>query len=186
MYPSLNNPGGAPPPPLNTTAMAAAATNPYTPSTPTSGGSDARVRVEIASAYRSEPPVPLTSIESIPDSSNFQFDFEYERKVVKNADLKSEDPLEEMIGEGLGASEPHDPFLTAVNEYKQMGFPHDAACMAVGMYGIDGSQQDDALDFCKNYPRLKEMGFPPQTIAGALYMNKNDVQAATEQLMSSM
>lgn len=48
--------------------------------------------------------------------------------------------------------------------------------MAVGMYGFDSSTQNQVLEFCNHYERIKEMGYPPQTIAGALFMNKNNVQ----------
>jgi len=194
MYPSLNSGSGGPgqrPQHLNTTQVMAGGVGglgltqrPLSPSA--HGGAETRVRVEITEAYRIEPPVRLTSIEAIPDSSNIQFDFDYEHGVVrKGGGVNEDESLAEQLGEEFSQpSTPDDPLLQMITQYKQMGYTEEAVTMAAGMYGFDASKQETVVEFCGTYQRMKEMGFPPEAIAGALVMNKNDPRAATEQLMS--
>uniref|UniRef100_A0A061SCB9 UBA domain-containing protein n=2 Tax=Tetraselmis sp. GSL018 TaxID=582737 RepID=A0A061SCB9_9CHLO len=177
MYPSINSGGVSPT--LHTTVMA-----PSTSGTGSSApvpGNDVRVRVVIDTAFRSEPPVELTGIAEIPNSSNFQFDFDYEKAILLN-DEDADKPVNSAASVGVHI---RDEFISTVSSYEDMGFSHEAATMAVAMHGFGAGIQDQVIDFCKSFQKLKEMGFEAHEIAGALLMNKNDLQAASEQLMSA-
>mmetsp|Transcript_41582 Transcript_41582/g.107669 ORF Transcript_41582/g.107669 Transcript_41582/m.107669 type:complete len:193 (-) Transcript_41582:361-939(-) len=191
MYPSLSHGSGGERPQLNTTTMAGpvgGGSSGHAPLSPTHGGAETRVRVEIAEEYRIDPPVPLSSIEAVPASSNFQFDFAYEHRVVRRGGgnrSEDESSLVDQLGEELGrSSAPEDPLQKMLAQYKQMGYTEEAVSMAAGMYGVDTDKQETVIEFCSNYQRMKEMGFSPEAIAGALVINTNDARAATEQLMS--
>ncbi|CAI9092356.1 OLC1v1027572C1 [Oldenlandia corymbosa var. corymbosa] len=177
LYPKVGQPAGsypinAPPavPPRNTSFN-----QPHPPASSPGIG----IRVVLKPEYRITPPPPLSpQIRDIP-RSNFHFDFEFERKVL--AEAEKEAPNWSRLGlENLPSKPPDTTPLGAtpdpvVNKYIASGLGREAVSVAVANYGDNPTK---VKEFCDGYSALLEMGFSPNTVVEALLMYENDTSKA--------
>ncbi|KAK9291852.1 hypothetical protein L1049_019802 [Liquidambar formosana] len=145
------------------------------------------IRVAIKPEYRITPPPQLSpQLGDIPRST-FQFDFEFERKVLAEAEKDSLNwsrlGLENLPSKttesksSLGSVT--DPI---VGKYIASGLSREAVPLAVANYGDNPSK---VRDFVNSYTLLREMGFSSNNVAEALVMYDNDTDKALAHFLNS-
>eukprot|EP00243_Klebsormidium_subtile_P002800 TRINITY_DN15696_c0_g1_i1.p1 TRINITY_DN15696_c0_g1~~TRINITY_DN15696_c0_g1_i1.p1 ORF type:complete len:249 (-),score=19.17 TRINITY_DN15696_c0_g1_i1:163-909(-) len=140
------------------------------------------IRVTIKPAYRVAPAVQLSPQNIDVPRSTFMFDFDLERKIIEEAERgnweRSARAADHSHSNGIvSTSNVHeDP---VVSKYVATGLPRDAVQLAVATFG---DVQNKVLDFCSHFGVMKEMGFAPEAISGALAMFDNDRDKAIAQL----
>lgn len=172
-YPQLAQPVGPPygrpPPPVPST-------NP---------SSRTGIRVALKPEYRLSPPPQLLPLPDEIPQSNVQFDFDLERKILEEAQKEGQPGSSRRLPMSLSrASEAaaataatEDPI---VSKYTMMGLNRDAVVLAIATYG---DVQSKVMDFVQSYNVLREVGFEPDKIAGALSMFDNDKERASAYLI---
>ncbi|KAB1204964.1 hypothetical protein CJ030_MR7G015202 [Morella rubra] len=189
MYgPSLYPRVGQPQPGYNvipTAANRASSFHHHAPSSSSSSGLG--IRVAIKPQYRITPPPQLSpQVGDIP-RSHFQFDFDFERKILAEAEKETQNwsrlgmenlpsrPTEATSSSGSVA----DPVLS---KYISMGLSREAVPLAVTNYGDDPTK---VQEFVNGYTLLREMGFSSSNVAEALVMYDNDTDKALAQFLNS-
>ncbi|XP_077228240.1 ubiquitin-associated/translation elongation factor EF1B protein [Tasmannia lanceolata] len=173
-YPRVGQPGQplAPPP----THQA--------PSSPSSG---LGIRVAIKPEYRITPPPQMApQVEDIPRST-FQFDFEFERKILAEAEKESQNwnriSMESHSSKTAESTSSlgyvPDP---VVSKYVTSGLDREAVSLAVLNYG---DNQTKVREFVKGYNLLREMGFSSNNVAEVLAMYDNDTDKALAHFLNS-
>ncbi|PRQ60327.1 hypothetical protein RchiOBHm_Chr1g0379961 [Rosa chinensis] len=150
------------------------------------------IRVMIKPEYRiTPPPQLLTQVGDIP-RSNFQFDFDFERKVL--AEAQKETPNWGKLGlENLPPPKAVEPPSSAssssgsignpvVRKYVTSGLSQDVVPRAVATYG---DNPEKVREFVHGFNALHEMGFPSDSVADALLMYDNDKEKALAYLINS-
>ncbi|XP_039116097.1 uncharacterized protein LOC120251587 isoform X1 [Dioscorea cayenensis subsp. rotundata] len=175
MYPRVGQPGAPPP-----------ARAPYhhsTSSSPQSAGLG--IRVTIKPEYQIRPPPPLAAqMPNIPRST-FQFDFDFERRILAEAEKETQN-----WGKIAGETQPTktapssmapagDPL---VDKYVASGLGREAVSLAVLNYGDNPIK---VREFVKGYNLLREMGFSSKNVAEALAMYDNDTDKALAHFLNS-
>ncbi|KAF3432886.1 hypothetical protein FNV43_RR23988 [Rhamnella rubrinervis] len=138
------------------------------------------IRVAIKPEYRiTPPPQLLPQVGDIP-RSNFQFDFDFERKVIAEAEKESQNwsrlglenlpPRTTVSTSSVGSTA--DPI---VSKYIASGLSRDAVPIAVAHYGDNPAK---VQSFVNGYTLLREMGFSSNSVAEALVMYDNDTDKA--------
>ncbi|KAI3419572.1 UBA domain-containing protein [Psidium guajava] len=153
---------------------------------PPSSSSGLGIRVAVKPEYRiTPPPQLLPQMGDIP-RSNFQFDFDFERKVL--AEIEKENPDWSRLGlenlpsrssEALPISGP--PGDPVINKYITSGLSREAVPLAVANYGDNPTK---VREFVNGYTRLREMGFSSSSIAEALVKNNNNMDEALAYFLS--
>ncbi|XP_057821617.1 uncharacterized protein LOC131034227 [Cryptomeria japonica] len=144
------------------------------------------IRVAIKPEYRITPPPQLSpQLGEIPRST-FQFDFDFERKILAEAEKGSQNwnriALESPSRQ---KSEPNSLGSVddqIINKYVAMGLNREAVSLAVTSFGDD---QNKVREFVTSYSLLREMGFPSHTVAGVLAMYDNDRDKALAHFLSN-
>ncbi|KAK8710544.1 hypothetical protein V6N13_145863 [Hibiscus sabdariffa] len=145
------------------------------------------IRVALKPEYRITPPPQLSpQVADIP-RSNFQFDFDFERKVLAEADKEnmnwSKLGLENFASKptettsSMGANS--DP---VVSKYIASGLSREAVAVAVANYGDNPTK---VREFVTGYNLLREMGFSSNNVAEALLMYDNDTDKALGHFLNS-
>ncbi|KAE8699818.1 HAT transposon superfamily isoform 1 [Hibiscus syriacus] len=145
------------------------------------------VRVALKPEYRITPPPQLSpQVADIP-RSNFRFDFEFERKILAEADKESMNwsklglenfpPKPNGTTSSMGANS--DP---VVSKYIASGFSREVVTVAVGNYGDNPTK---VQEFVTGYNLLREMGFSSNNVAEALLMSDNDTDKALAHFLNS-
>ncbi|XP_027110148.2 uncharacterized protein [Coffea arabica] len=157
-----------------------------TPSPP-SAAPGIGIRVALKPEYRISPPPHLSpQIGDIP-RSNFLFDFEFERKVLAEAEKESQN----WSRLGLGNLPSKTPEATSslgstpdsvVSKYIASGLSREAVHVAVANYGDNPSK---VREFANGYALLREMGFSSNNVAEALLMYDNDTDKALAHFLNS-
>ncbi|KAL6127624.1 hypothetical protein ACLB2K_070987 [Fragaria x ananassa] len=186
LNPPYHGGGGHRPVPHHQTATASA------PSTSGLG-----IRVAIKPEYRITPPPQLsTQVGDIP-RSNFQFDFDFERKVL--AEAEKETPNWSKLGldnlpppkaaEAPPSSSSSSSSSTSgsignpiVRKYVDSGLSRNVVPRAVATYG---DNPEKVREFVNGFNHLHEMGFPSDSVADALLMYDNDKEKALAYLINS-
>lgn len=148
------------------------------------------IRVAIKPEYRITPPPQLsTQVGDIP-RSNFQFDFEFERKVLVEAE--KETPNWGKLGlENHPPKPAESPSSTSssgsagdpiVRKYVASGLSRAAVPYAVATYGDNPAK---VREFVNGFNALHEMGFTADSVAEALLMYDNDKEKALSYLINS-
>ncbi|GMJ14962.1 hypothetical protein like AT5G53330 [Hibiscus trionum] len=145
------------------------------------------IRVALKPEYRITPPPQLSpQVADIP-RSNFQFDFDFERKILAEADKESmnwsklglenfaSNPAETPSSMGANS----DP---VVSKYITSGLSRDAVTVAVANYGDNPTK---VREFVTGYNLLREMGFSSNNVAEALLMYDNDTDKALAHFLNS-
>ncbi|XP_022632060.1 uncharacterized protein LOC106778906 isoform X2 [Vigna radiata var. radiata] len=112
--------------------------------------------------------------------SNFQFDFELERKILAEADKDNpnwskfgSENIPTKVSDSSTAKVPAVDSI--VSKFIAMGLSQEAVPIAVENYGDDPTK---VQEFVKGYTLLREMGFSSNSVAEALVMNDNRTDRA--------
>ncbi|KAG7035731.1 hypothetical protein SDJN02_02529 [Cucurbita argyrosperma subsp. argyrosperma] len=179
MYPRIGQQGHSPAPPVaRVSSHHHSSSAAPSPSSPSSSGLG--IRVTIKPEYRITPPPQLSpQVGDIP-RSNFQFDFEFEKKVLAEAEKETpnwnrfglEHPPSRPVESSSSMGSPGDP---VVSKYVASGLSREAVSLAVANYGDNPTK---VQEFVKGYTLLREMGFPSNKVVEALLMYDNDTDKA--------
>ncbi|KAI4337932.1 hypothetical protein L6164_016294 [Bauhinia variegata] len=152
--------------------------HPHT-SAPTSS-SGIGIKIAIKPEYRITPPPHLTLHAGDIPRSNFQFDFDFERKIL--AEAEKETPDWSKFGmENLPTKTPESTSSVGsvsnpiLSKYIALGLNRQAVPIAVANYGDNPTK---VREFVNNYTLLREMGFSSSSVAEALIMYDNDTDKA--------
>ncbi|KOM41435.1 hypothetical protein LR48_Vigan04g163300 [Vigna angularis] len=138
------------------------------------------VRVAIRPEYRITPPPHLSPHAGDNPRSNFQFEFELERKILAEADKDnpnwSKFGSENIPTKVSDSSTAKVPAVDSImSKFIAMGLSQEAVPIAVENYGDDPTK---VQEFVKGYTLLREMGFSSNSVAEALVMNDNRTDRA--------
>lgn len=154
-------------------------------SAPPSSGTG--IRVQIKPEYRiTPPPQLLPHMGDIPHST-FQFDFEFERKILAEADKDSPNwsrfASENVPSRAPESMSPMTPAVDpVVNKYIASGLNREAVPLAVANFGDNPSK---VREFVNAFTLLREMGFPSNSVGEALLMFDNDTDKALAHFLNS-
>ncbi|KAF2315517.1 hypothetical protein P3X46_023858 [Hevea brasiliensis] len=154
-------------------------------SSPSSSGLG--IRVALKPEYRITPPPQLSpELGDIP-RSNFQFDFEFERKILAEAEKETQNwsrlGLENLPSKPTeSASSLGSTVDPVVSKYIASGLNREAVRLAVANYGDNPTK---VQEFVNGYTLLREMGFASNNVAEALHMYDNDADKALTHFLNS-
>uniref|UniRef100_K3XXM2 UBA domain-containing protein n=2 Tax=Setaria italica TaxID=4555 RepID=K3XXM2_SETIT len=161
-----------------------------TPLAPTSTSSKVGIQVAIKPEFRITPPPQLPpQMVEIPRST-FNFDFEYERRILAEAEKENPNwskfvverqapppPVPQQARPASSGS--GDP---VVDKYVSMGLGREAVSFAVLNYGDNPAK---VKEFVKSYNILHEMGFTSPNVPELLAIHDNDPDKVIQRLLSS-
>ncbi|KAI9096735.1 hypothetical protein K1719_025914 [Acacia pycnantha] len=174
LYPKVGQHGHAAP-------SSAARPSPHHQASPSSAPSGLGIKVALKPEYMITPPPHLLPHGGDIPRSNFQFDFDLERKVLAEAEKKQNSNWSRFVMEippakSVESASPKGPVSDPiVSKYIASGLNREAVPIAVAHYGDNPTK---VQEFAKGYSLLREMGFATRTIAEALVMNDNDTDKA--------
>ncbi|XWS50418.1 hypothetical protein CRYUN_Cryun12cG0086000 [Craigia yunnanensis] len=180
LYPKIGQP-------THTVVPPAPRTSSFHQNSSPSSSSGLGVRVALKPEYRITPPPQLSPLVGDIPRSNFQFDFEFERKILAEADKESinwsrlglenlpSKPMESTFSPGANS----DP---VASKYIASGLNRDAVTIAVANYGDNPTK---VREFVNGYNLLREMGFSSNSVAEALLMYDNDTDKAIAHFLNS-
>ncbi|CAI0449819.1 unnamed protein product [Linum tenue] len=183
IYPRVGQPGhgGAPPGGRHPAYH-------QTPAPSASSSSGLGIRVALKPEYRITPPPQLSPQMGEIPRSNFQFDFEFEKKLLAEAEKGSINwsrlglenvppPRAAEANSSLGSG--GDPI---VSKYIASRLNPEAVPVAVANYGDNPTK---VREFSNAYTQLREMGFSSNNVAEALLMYDNDTEKALAHFLNS-
>ncbi|VFQ73027.1 unnamed protein product [Cuscuta campestris] len=157
----------------------------HRPSSAPSNGTG--IRVAIKPEYRITPPPQLSSqIRDIPHSF-FQFDFDFERKILAEAEKDSQNwsglvdsgSIVTNMSRQTSPGSSGDPIA---DKYIASGLNRDAVPLAVANFGDNPTK---VREFADHYTRLRDMGFSSNAVGEALLMFDNDTEKALAYLLNN-
>ncbi|CAL5036914.1 unnamed protein product [Urochloa decumbens] len=164
-----------------------------TPLAPTSNSSSMGIQVMIKPEFCISPPPQLPpQMVEIPRST-FNFDFEYERRIL--AEAEKENPkwskfvVERQVPPPVPQPQPQQARPASsgsgdlvVDKYVSMGLGREAVSFAVLNYGDNPAK---VKEFVKSYSVLHEMGFTSPNVPELLAIHDNDPDKVIQRLLSS-
>ncbi|VVB15809.1 unnamed protein product [Arabis nemorensis] len=153
------------------------------PPFPSSSSSGLGIKVTLKPEYRiTPPPQLLPRVGDIPRSS-FQFDFGLDRKVL--AEAEKENPDWSKFGTENPPTKFPEPTPSmgvdpVVMKYSASGLNREAVNIAVANYGDNPTK---VQEFANGFTAIREMGFPINAVADALFMFENDTEKALAHLL---
>ncbi|BAF18793.1 uncharacterized protein [Oryza sativa Japonica Group] len=163
---------------------------------PASSSTSMGIQVVIKPAYRITPPPQLPpQLTEIPRST-FNFDFEYERKILAEAEkenpnwskfvIESQPPPPPQPPRGPKLTTPTTSVATpgdpVVDKYISMGLGREAVSFAVLNYGDNPAK---VKEFVKSYNALHEMGFTSSNVPELLAIHDNDPDKVIQHLIGT-
>ncbi|OMO53269.1 hypothetical protein CCACVL1_28769 [Corchorus capsularis] len=177
--------------PGHTVLPPAPRTSSFHQSSSPSSSSGLGIRVALKPEYRITPPPQLSpQVGNIP-RSNFQFDFEFERKLLAESEKESMNwsrlglenlpskPTESTSSSSSSTGANADP---VVSKYITSGLNREAVAVAVANYGDNPTK---VREFVNGYNLLREMGFSSNNVAEVLLMYDNDTDKALAHFLNS-
>lgn len=162
-----------------------------TPLAPTSSSSSSKVGIHVAikPEFRITPPPQLPpQMVEIPRTT-FNFDFEYERRILAEAEkenpnwskfvIERQAPPPVPVPQQARPASSGDP---VVDKYVAMGLGREAVSFAVLNYGDNPAK---VKEFVKSYNILHEMGFTSPNVPELLAIHDNDPDKVIQRLLSS-
>ncbi|KAI3876842.1 hypothetical protein MKW92_042839 [Papaver armeniacum] len=145
------------------------------------------IRVAIKPEYRITPPPQLSPVVGEIPRSTFQFDFDFEKKVLAESDKDgqnwtgfAQENLPSRTSESTSSvGSVTDP---VVSKYIASGLSREAVPFAVANFGDNPTK---VREFVNGYNLLREMGFPSNSVAEALGMYDNDTDKALAHFLNS-
>jgi hypothetical protein len=145
------------------------------------------IKVAIKPIYRIASPAQLLVQNREVPRSLFQFDCDLERRILAEAELQghhhvraSPPPQSSQANGGPSPNLTEQGEDPIVRKYLLMGHSKEAVIAALKTYG---DLQNKVVQFCPSYTRIREMGFAPDAVAGALAMHDNDEDRAISYLV---
>ncbi|KAI4976975.1 proline-rich receptor-like protein kinase PERK10 [Hordeum vulgare subsp. vulgare] len=209
LYPRVGQPahGAAGPPPQRPAPYLHATASPSPPAAPapapSSSSTSMGIQVVIKPEYRITPPPQLAPQMVEVPRSTFNFDFEYERKILAEAEKENpnwgkfvierqtppppqqQQQQQQQPPRGprhststTSMATPGDPL---VEKYMSMGLGREAVSFAVLNYGDNPTK---VKEFVKAYNALHEMGFTSRNVPELLAMHDNDPDKVIQHLLS--
>lgn len=185
LYPKIGQRGFSPP----------SRAPPYHSSSAPPSSSGTGIRVQIKPEYRITPPPPLLPHMGDVPHSKFQFDFDFERNLLaeaekenpnwsrfasENVPSRTSEPMPSVTQTPAPAPAPTvDP---VVSKYIASGLNREAVPLAVANFGDNPTK---VREFSNAYTLLREMGFPSNNVAEALLMFDNDTDKALAHFLNS-
>ncbi|KFK26953.1 hypothetical protein AALP_AA8G315000 [Arabis alpina] len=149
-----------------------------------SSSSGVGIKVTLKPEYRITPPPQLLPRVGDIHRSSFQFDFGLERKVLAEAEKDNPDWSKFGTENPPPAKFPEptpsmgvDP---VVMKYAASGLNREAVGIAVANYGDNPTK---VQEFANGFTAIREMGFPTNAVADALFMFENDTEKALAHLL---
>lgn len=155
---------------------------------PPSSSSGLGIRVMIKPEYRiTAPPQLSPNVGDIPRST-FRFDFDFERKIVAEAEKGNQNwsgiglenlpskTAESSSSSGGSAADP------VVSKYIASGLSREAVSFAVANHGDNPTK---VREFVDGYNLLREMGFSSNNVVEALAMYDNDTDKAVAYFLNN-
>ncbi|TYI66139.1 hypothetical protein E1A91_D09G204800v1 [Gossypium mustelinum] len=183
IYPNVGQPGHAVVPPA-----------PRTSSSPSSSAG-LGIRVVLKPDYRITPLPQFSPQVGDIRRSNFQFDFEFERKILAQPDAEfmnlSQLDLENHPSEPTQSTPSSGANSDSVlNKYIASGLSQEAVIIAVANYGDSPTKAQNkrvilVREFVNGYNLLREMGFSANNVADALLVYDNDTDKALAHFLNS-
>ncbi|GLU21202.1 hypothetical protein SLE2022_373550 [Rubroshorea leprosula] len=182
LYPKVGQPGRG----HNVPASRASSFN-HTSAPTSSSSSGLGIKVALKPEYGiTHPPQLAPQAGDIP-RSNFQFDFELERKIVAEVERGGQNwsrlGLENLPSNATESTSSvgsvADP---VVSKYIASGLNREAVPIAVTNYGDNPTK---VREFVNGFIPLREMGFSSSSVAEALLMYDNDTEKALSHLLNS-
>ncbi|KAJ8753036.1 hypothetical protein K2173_011804 [Erythroxylum novogranatense] len=157
-------------------------------SAPFSSSSGLGIRVTLKPEYRITPPPQLAPLIGDIPRSNFQFDFDLERKIL--AEAQKENPNWSRLGlENLPSKPPTESTSSlgsvpdpVVSKYVACGLDRQAVPIAVANYGDNPTK---VREFANAFTLLREMGFSSNNVAEVLLMCDNDTDKALAHFLNN-
>ncbi|KAG0484562.1 hypothetical protein HPP92_008641 [Vanilla planifolia] len=145
------------------------------------------IRVAIKPEYRLNPPPQLAPQMAEIARCTFQFDFDFERRILAEAEkgsqnwsnIASESLPSKAASPTISVNSTGDPL---VDKYVAEGLPREATSLGVLNYGDNPVK---VREFIKGYNLLREMGFASKNVAEALGMYDNDTDKAIAHFLNS-
>ncbi|KAJ6832702.1 uncharacterized protein M6B38_124905 [Iris pallida] len=180
-YPRVGQPPspmGPPPPPRQAPS--------YPQSSSSSSSPGLGVRVVMKPEYRITPPPQLSpQIGEVPRST-FQFDFDFEKKILAEAEKESQNwsklAAENLPSKPMASTSMEPVGDPIVNKYVASGLGREAVSLAVLNYGDNPIK---VREFVKGYNLLREMGFSSKNVAETLAMYDNDTDRALAHFLNN-
>ncbi|CAH9116159.1 unnamed protein product [Cuscuta epithymum] len=145
------------------------------------------IKVAIKPEYRITPPPQLSSqIRDIPRSS-FQFDFDFEKKILAEAEKDTQNWSGLVGPESVLTQMPEQTSQGSsgdaiANKYIVSGLNRDVVPLAIANFGDNPTK---VREFEDHYNRLRDMGFSSNSVGEALLMFDNDTEKALAYLLNS-
>ncbi|CAN7066577.1 unnamed protein product [Brassica rapa subsp. trilocularis] len=156
---------------------------------PFSSSSSLGIKVTLKPQYRITPPPQLLPRAGDIPRSGFQFDFGLERAVLTEAE--KDNPDWSKFGSDIPppSNFPQPPPMVRipmqgvdplVMKYTASGLNREAVNIAVANYGDNPTK---VQEFANGFAAMREMGFPTNAVAEALFMFDNDTDKALSHLL---
>ncbi|XP_030535595.1 uncharacterized protein LOC115744514 [Rhodamnia argentea] len=146
---------------------------------PTSSSAGLGVRVAVKPEYRIPPPPHLSPQVGEISRSNIQFDFDFERKILAEAEKDSQNwsrlAMENLPSRTTEPTQSGHGGDSVVSKYIASGLSPEAVSLAVANYGDTPVK---VREFVTGYALLREMGFSSSSVAEALVTYDNDTEKA--------
>ncbi|CAN6860964.1 unnamed protein product [Brassica oleracea] len=144
------------------------------------------IKVTLKPEYRITPPPQLLPRAGDIPRSGFQFDFGLERAVL--AEAEKDNPDWSKFGSDIPppSNFPQPPPVPSmgvdplVMKYTASGLNREAVNIAVANYGDNPTK---VQEFANGFAAMREMGFPTNAVAEALFMFDNDTDKALSHLL---
>ncbi|XP_010914292.1 uncharacterized protein [Elaeis guineensis] len=176
LYPRVGQPGHPP-----------VARAPYLHPSSSALPSGLGIRVTIKPEYQITPPPQLAPQVAEVPRSTFQFDFEFEKKILAEAERDSQNWSKFAVESQSSKTAPSTSSMGStgdpvVDKYVASGLGREAVSLAVLNYGDNPTK---VREFVKGYNLLREMGFSSKNVAEALAMYDNDTDKALAYFLNS-
>ncbi|KAF8698174.1 hypothetical protein HU200_035691 [Digitaria exilis] len=160
-----------------------------TPLAPTSSAASSKVGIQVAikPEFRISPPPQLPpQMVEIPRST-FNFDFEYEKRILAEAEKENPSWSKFVVERQAPPPVPQQPRPASsgdpvVDKYVAMGLGREAVSFAVLNYGDNPAK---VKEFVRSYNILHEMGFTSSNVPELLAIHDNDPDKVIQRLLSS-
>merc|ERR1712087_139093 len=142
-----------------------------------------KMNIGFAPAWDAGIPAAPPPVKPAPNQTSFAFDYQMEKDVVKRAEDGM--PIDTQALASRAMEEERKLMAPLLRRYPDVCTEHSLAFAFAAFGPASGSNktpENTYVEFCRNFAKMKELGFEDQRITGALKVNANDLQRACNQL----